>query len=562
MLQKKPWYKRKRYWAGGLLLLAVYFCLIPSPLRISSRTTGISGPLDDRGKVDYFAAFEKLYIDKLNPPEDNGLRLLIAACGPRILEMSRIAETVPWEELPMHEKSKQWFADTWLPLCEHMSIDPNIKPPFYDSANYYSFMRKHRESSQAGDETLSKYEKKIDPAEELRIQLIAAPWKAEEHPVVADWLRERSLCLDYFGLCVRKPNYVCWRPRPKEDGLISIVLSDVQSHREFAKDLHVRITERLGRGDVEGAWYDLMSLMILARRHLRNDPILVTQLIGRVIEDMAEATIPMFFQYGSLSKEQIERFSREWDSLPQPNSFRKCLEFESYVLYEILRSRTPLKYFNMLQSLSGKGKGPKFQPPILAAEFLLPIDLNIAGERLTELVGPLTQNQEVWENRVLRQKAVQKNAERLSEMMNRLYHTGNILLRLPLIRTRSELIADFLFSSCSPGISEINNANNRTDARYELVRIAWALERYKADHGDYPETLEPLWFGYLEEIPLDPCTNRSTLTYKPRPEDGCEYLLYSFGSDGKDDGGEENENNRKGDIAFVRRTAGEVGSGE
>ncbi len=559
MLQKKPWYKRKRYWAGGLLLLAVYFCLIPSPLRVSSRTTGVSGPLDDRGKVDYFAAYEKLYIDKLNPPEDNGLRLMIAACGPRILEISQTVADVPWEELPTHEDSKRWFADRWLPLCEHMLIDPYKKPPFYDSVNYYEFMRKHQEPSPTEGEPVSTFEKKIDPVEELRNRLIAAPWKAEEHPLVADWLRERSPVLDYLGLCVRKPNYVCWRQRPWDDGfhntgLIAILLPDVQAQRNFARDLQIRITERLGRGDVEGAWHDLMSIMILGRRHLRNDPILVTQLVGMAIESMAEEMIPIFFQYGNLSKEQIERFTRDWDSLPRPNSFEEHIEFEVYSLYEILQSQSPLKDFMLFQELSGHG--PKVHFSLLALGFLLPIDLNIAGERLTELIGPLRQNREILNDRVLRREAVQKYSDRFSETTKRLENTGASLLRIPLIRTRSELCAELLFLLCSPSAAWGGVYNNRADARYELVRIAFALERYKGDHGDYPETLEPLWFGYLDEIPLDPFTDRSTLSYKPRPEEGFEYLLYSFGSNRKDDGGKEDQGTGKGDIVFVRRTGG------
>jgi hypothetical protein len=135
----KPFCRRKRFWGGMLLLLAIYFCLIPSPLKISPETTGYTEPLMPNGDVDYFGVYEKTYIDKLSPPEDNGQRLLIAACGPRVLEQVHMIETIPWEELPTHQHSKQWFDEKWIPLCEHMYIDPYVRPKYLDSLDFYSF---------------------------------------------------------------------------------------------------------------------------------------------------------------------------------------------------------------------------------------------------------------------------------------------------------------------------------------------------------------------------------------------------------------------------------------
>jgi len=73
------------------------------------------------------------------------------------------------------------------------------------------------------------------------------------------------------------------------------------------------------------------------------------------------------------------------------------------------------------------------------------------------------------------------------------------------------------------------------------------LELYKRERGGYPETLEGLLFEYLEEIPLDPSTSRSTITYK---KDGEKFLLYSYGPNQKDDGGTEDPGRNDGDIVF------------
>ncbi len=66
------------------------------------------------------------------------------------------------------------------------------------------------------------------------------------------------------------------------------------------------------------------------------------------------------------------------------------------------------------------------------------------------------------------------------------------------------------------------------------ARIACALERYRLVHGVYPETLEALAPGYIDEVPHD-IMNGEPYRYKLRA-DGT-FLLYSVGWNQTDDGG-------------------------
>ena len=61
-----------------------------------------------------------------------------------------------------------------------------------------------------------------------------------------------------------------------------------------------------------------------------------------------------------------------------------------------------------------------------------------------------------------------------------------------------------------------------------------ALSAYRHDHGQYPATLDELLDGYLDAIPLDPCTDEP-LRYR---KEGDRYILYSIGTDGVDNAGE------------------------
>lgn len=76
-------------------------------------------------------------------------------------------------------------------------------------------------------------------------------------------------------------------------------------------------------------------------------------------------------------------------------------------------------------------------------------------------------------------------------------------------------------------------ADRQTNTAIErLVQIGAAMERYRADHGGYPGTLEELLPTYLTEIPEDPYSGKPPRYVSAEPR-----RLWSVGPDGKDDDG-------------------------
>jgi hypothetical protein len=73
-----------------------------------------------------------------------------------------------------------------------------------------------------------------------------------------------------------------------------------------------------------------------------------------------------------------------------------------------------------------------------------------------------------------------------------------------------------------------------TETTRRLLITAVALKRFQMRHGVLPEKLDQLTPDFLESIPLD-FMDGKPLRYKRRP--GTDYLLYSVGADGTDDGG-------------------------
>jgi len=116
------------------------------------------------------------------------------------------------------------------------------------------------------------------------------------------------------------------------------------------------------------------------------------------------------------------------------------------------------------------------------------------------------------------------------------------------------MIADYFIELCSPALNAVQDALDRSNAQFDLLRVAVALERFHLAEGSYPLSLAELVPTYLDEVPLDAFTGRQTLTYRLSPPSGREFLLYSFGPNGLDDAGTppqpNNENWAKCDIVW------------
>ena len=71
-------------------------------------------------------------------------------------------------------------------------------------------------------------------------------------------------------------------------------------------------------------------------------------------------------------------------------------------------------------------------------------------------------------------------------------------------------------------------------ASVDLARVACALERYRLAHGEFPEALDVLAPKFIPALPHD-VINGEPLKY--RCTDGGQFVLYSVGWNGADDGG-------------------------
>jgi len=93
---------------------------------------------------------------------------------------------------------------------------------------------------------------------------------------------------------------------------------------------------------------------------------------------------------------------------------------------------------------------------------------------------------------------------------------------------------NFLAAMCVPNFSRACQNVARTQTLVNEATVACALDRYRAAHGDFPETLDSLVPGFIKKLPTD-LIGGQALRY--RRKSSADFLLYSVGWNETDDGG-------------------------
>lgn len=92
-----------------------------------------------------------------------------------------------------------------------------------------------------------------------------------------------------------------------------------------------------------------------------------------------------------------------------------------------------------------------------------------------------------------------------------------------------------------PALGRVGPALRAGLAERDATRVMLALESYRTDLGQYPDTLDALVPQYIDQLPPDPHRATESFVYRvvdPQASDpAAAYVLYSIGADRVDDGG-------------------------
>jgi hypothetical protein len=493
------------------------------------------GPLREDGYVDYVAALNE-HCSKRVTPENNGAVLFWQAMGPAAVA----------REFKRQENREQFFerlgmssppgdGDYFVRLRDYADVLPG-NPPRAEATELPADWR-----SALGDE--------YDRATKR-------PWSKEEFPKLAAWLEGNERPLRLIVQATQRPrSYVPLIARGQFPAMIAILGPGVEQYRDAAGALKTRAMLRLHEGKVDEAWRDLLACHRLARHVGRQGPTVVDVLVASQIEESACSGDAVVAELGRLTAQQAHEFRNDLGDLSRLTDLAE--KFHLAERYTFLDSVTTLarEGTDAVAKLGGSGAGDRSYLELLfRCATLCDWDEvlrrgNADYDRLVEAArvpGPSERRKALFEfvEGTKRLRDAQKDVESLKSMIGSPPTESQRA-------TVTRQVGNFFLYVLMPSVLPAAIAEQRAAVRLQLTEVAFALAAYRSDHGNYPEQLAQLVPNYVEEVPSDPFAE-GDVRYNRR---GGEYLLYSLGMNGEDDGGRGWNSEPRGDDIVIRTSS-------
>lgn len=474
-----------------LILLAVvgsivfyYQCFRGVPMVVAPETTLITEPLRSDGKmVDFFKAIEDLSIPNI-AAEQNGFTNVLKAYGKAIFEAEgRPTRTWQYEE-----------------TCKKLGLDPDAAAEaVFEKPNDFV-------SGRADTESLAK--------------LASTPWTFEEQPKMKDWFEKVGPGLDIVQQAAMKEHYFMpmVRRNDKELVFLSISLEALNFQSELAKSLQIRAMQRLGANDAEGAWKDTIASLRLARfvfagldysdfeKNIQEKAKEANQggqfdaddfkdVLTMIFSSKAQ-TIGAFIKYDSWTKEQLDRYIADLESLPNWPERKTLLKTQQFLVLDLLGSMNDMQAF--AQSIEPKATPGDTGKPFTMFGMNWNVLAKLFNEKFKEYESSMNDNDAetlVSQSHDEIIEGLNSNLKAIGDSLS-----GKDVAGMLTVSGRSRLIGKFV-GEILPFIEKlIYKEELNENARIQILRAAFALKRYKIDKDEYPQSLDELKLKKLNPI--------------------------------------------------------------
>ncbi|WP_425395802.1 hypothetical protein [Aeoliella sp.] len=499
----------------------------PLKITVSKETTYITEPLDEDGLPDYRRAWLERLRKRKVPAEQNGAVDYWQTVG---LEM-------------VDEKYRQAFCDELgMPMPPEEGVLEMVDGAAMSRAMSIWYLR--RKGYDVDEDSFDSFEQ----------QNAAAAWEASFWPDAVDsygatlsypaaevpplkaWLEGNSNKLDRIVAALDNPG---WYDPPHSLCGVSKDFSTDLGMRAFEwrgvfASLETRARINLDQGDVESTVRDLVAIRRLTEG--RSADTWFDLLISTAGARLNAAPVELLLvEHSQASDHQLRKLQGLWSvdhsHAPLQSTLKggERLYSLNYTLALLRKEPDTFDTLHLLLPLDDEGDE---QLKWIEQALELPID----GDRLLRAVnqgfdrthqaldmGDTRQVLTILKERRTRLSNEPLPTRRAPELLSPAERADAIVL----LTSRSNL--------SSPDV--ILEAKTRTAAHSQLMHLALALGRYRLAHGEYPESLDALAPKYVARIPVDAFGNDS-FGYR-RTDAG--FLLYSFGLNGVDDGGSNND---------------------
>jgi hypothetical protein len=490
----------------------------PVRVTISKQTTYITEPLRKDGYPDYLRYLNEKMSEGVTP-QNNAAVLLWQAIGPSEID----------------KKHRNLF-------FKELGVDPPSESGSYfvDWETYHATLpqAKHARTSEAN----------VDPDEVWKRHERAQkePWTSQSDPELAAWLKANEEPIDLLVKASHRSRYYSPLVAGGEP-FLAFNTPQINPVRQAAAALAARAMLRLGEGQARAAWDDVLAIYRIAR-HVGSGPMSLDALVSIATDGIAGRAAQRVVQLGNLNAEQLELMQADLAKLPPAPKWRDALAIgERFSLLDAVCT-VAREGFTSFRDLSGveneKGKKHQLLDLILYPLVDWDVSLRAGNEWFDRLVAALDAPTTEHRNKLWAE--VDSDVSQLRERFLEAPSLEDMLFSPRAVASEK---MSFVFAALMlPALISTAQAEDRGATYFTLIELAVSLERFRVDHGRYPNAIVELAPKYVNEIPRDAFADRP-LKYK---KSKVGYLLYSFGKNGQDDGGiTHNDVNEADDIVVA-----------
>ncbi len=332
---------------------------------------------------------------------------------------------------------------------------------------------------------------------------------------------------DQIALAAQRPNAVRLYSYPPDESLIFQTLPSIGHLRRLARARIASMYQALAQGDANEAVAALDQTLYVAQVNTHQS-LIVEQLVGRAIAAEAAGRLRQALMQHQLDATTSARLLKTFQQRLPLGPTEIALQGERLIILDMIQrvysddgtggGRLLLAEIGDMAQMTGAGSSTS-RPKAGALAVV-----NLGGffyanrTEITETVNDFFDH-------LIRLSTLSRadrradpwNENAFIQTMGWRYMPLNILM---------------------PALGRTIDMRDAIDCEIAGTIIMLALEQYRAETGQYPDSLEPLTQTILEDIPSDPFSIQG-FVYRKRSDDplGKGYVLYSIGADGIDNNG-------------------------
>ena len=332
---------------------------------------------------------------------------------------------------------------------------------------------------------------------------------------------------DQLALAAQRPNAVRLHSYPPDESLIFQTIPDVAQLRRLARARIASMYQALAQGDADEAVAALDQTLYVAQVNTHQS-LIIEQLVGRAIAAAAAGRLRQALMHHQLDATTYARLLKTFQQRLPLGPTKIALQGERLIMLDMIQhvysddgaggGRLLLAEIGDMVQMTGAGSSTSWPK----GEGLAIVNLGgffyANRTEITETANDFF-DQMIRRSRLSRadRRADPFDENAVFEKLDWRYMPLNMLM---------------------PALGRAIDARDAIDCDLAGTIIMLALEQYRTQTGQYPDSLQELSPAILEDIPSDPFSIDG-FVYRTLANDaaGRGYVLYSIGADGVDNNG-------------------------